>query len=303
MDELEATQAQETAPADGQPQESGLDTNAEGAIQAPEAGAQQELGDQATFLNGTPNLDPSKLPPDLQPIFKKMQGAYTRKMQDIARVREQAEVVERFYNDRNFAFQTLAQWAAQNGYQIAPVGQQIAQQQQMQAGQTSPIAEALKKNLPQELQWMAESQAPAIEAAVKNLLSPVVQQLAQHTQTTQQAARESEWDRHAAELSNVAPGWEEHEQEMSEWYDFLTSPAMNHPKLGSKLQVLYNLVTGNAATTAKVVKDMQRAAKNRPSSSSTTGRTASNIQDRVRGAKSSQDAFALAAQAAGFTGE
>jgi len=302
MDENEQIAQQETAPAEEQPSldtaqgdQGGLDQNAEGAI--PQA-AQEDH-----FLQGS-TLDPRQLPPEVQPIFKKMQAAYTKKFQQAAEWQRQADIVDRFNNDRDFGFQTVAQWAARNGYQIAPVGQQQAQPiQRQQPGQVPPqLVEALKANLPPELQWMAEAQAPAIQTAVQQLLAPLAQQLMQTQNTRQQEQAGQEWDTLAEELSGIAPGWEEHEPEMVELYDFLTSPRMKDKKFGSKHQLLYNLVTGNAAATAQVAKRMNAAAKNRPSSGITTGRTSSNIQDRIRSAKTSQDAFKLAAQAAGFTG-
>lgn len=303
----ETVQAEETAldqsaipgEAETTADQGGLDQDNEGAISQEAA---QQVG-QDTFLTGA-SLDPTKLPPEIQPIFKKMQGAYTKKMQEAARWREQAGVVDRFYNDRDFAFQTLAQWAAQNGYSISPVGAQHPQaqpatQQYGRQGQaTAQIVEALKANLPPELQWMAESQAPAITTAVQALLQPLVQQLTQQTTSVQRQVMEREYDTLAAELSDKAPGWEEHEGDMAELLDFLQGQQLKHPKFGSKHQLLYNLVTGNAAAEANVVKRMNNAAKNRPSSGMTTGRTVSNLAERVMKAKSSQDAFRLAAQAA-----
>lgn len=307
MDELEATQQQETAPADteySQGEENaqgGFDQDAEGAIPQ-----EQQAQAEATFLENA-NLDPRKLPQELQPIFKKMQGAYTKRMQNAAEWQRSHEVVQRFYTDRDFGYQTSAQWAAQNGFQLVPVGQlQQAQQsyQPQRPGQPDPqLVDVVKQNLPEELQWMAESQAPAIQQAVAKMLAPVVQALQQTHQSTAEKFASDEWDRYAEELSNVAPGWEEHENEMMELYDFLESSRMNHPKFGSKHQILYDLVTKNAASTAQVAKRFTAAAKNRPATGNGTGRTTSNIQDRIRNAKSNQDAFRLAAQAAGFTGE
>ena len=269
--------------------------------------AQQQAStpEQQTFLEGS-TLDPRQLPPEIQPIWKRMQSAYTKKMQEIAAVRDQAQLVERFHSDRDYAFQTVAQWAAQNGFAIQPVGAQAHQQaqlspQQQQAqGDVPPaLIEQVKQSLPPELQWMAESQAKAQWAAAQMLLKPLVQQ----TQQQQRQVVEQEWDKLAGELSEEAPGWEQHESEMTELYDFLQGQKLSHPKFGSKHKLLYNLVTSNAAATAQVAKRMTQAAKNRPSSGITTGKTASNLLDRVRQAKTSQDAFRLAAQAAGGFGE
>ena len=275
--------------------EGGFDQDTQGQSELGQA-AQQEA--QEHFLAGS-TLDPTKLPPEMQPIFKRMQGAYTKKMQDAAALREKASVVDRFYQDRDYAFQTLAQWAAQNGYQIAPVGQlQQQQRQAQQAPAADQITEAIKAKLPPELQWMADSQAPAIQAAVQQMLAPVVQQLAQSQQAQSRQYAEREWDKLAAELSEKAPGWEQHEEDMCELLDFLTSNNMSHPRYGSKHQILYDLVTKNAAAQADVTRRMNQAVKNRPSSGVSTRNATSNFQDRIRSAKSAQDAFRLAVQAA-----
>ena len=263
---------------------------------------EQQAQEEEHFLKGS-TLDPRQLPAEIQPIWKKMQGAYTKRMQEIAPIREKAAIVERFYNDREFAFQTVAQWAAQNGYSIAPVGaaqqqfQQPAAQPQRQGDVPRELVESIKANLPDELQWMAESQAKAQWAAAQMMLKPLVEQQKQ----TQQSQLAQEWDRLAEELTESAPGWEEHEPEMAELLNFMQGPQMRHPKYGSKHQLLYNLVNSNAAATAQVAKRMNAAVKNRPSSGITTGRTATNFADRIKQAKNSQEAFRLAAQAAEST--
>jgi len=253
---------------------------------------------QETFLTGG-TLDPTKLPPELQPIFKKMQGAYTKKMQDAASLREKASVVDKFYQDRNYAFQTLAQWAAQNGYSVVPVGQQPPDAQRQQQFQGAGIDKVLAEHLPPELAWMAEPQAKAVQAAVQQMLAPVVQALQQNQQTQSRAYAEREWDKLASELSDTNPGWEEHEEAMSEVLDFLQGSALSHPRFGSKHKLLYDIVTNGAASQAAVTKRMNQAVKNRPASSVGGQRNAQpNLVDRIRGAKSGPDAFKLAVQAA-----
>lgn len=257
---------------------------------------------EETFLQAQ-NLDPRKLSPELQPIFKKMQGAYTKKMQEIAAVREQAEMVDRFRNDRDFAYQTVTQWAQQNGLTLAPVGAQYQQPtQQPKKVQAPPeLVEVIKASLPEEMHWTAESQANAQWAAAQMLLQPLVKQQQESRQQDVQAQQQrmgQEWDSLAEELTGIAPGWEEHEPEMSELYDFIKSGQMRHQKFGSMHKLLYDLVTSNAASTAQVARRFTAAAKNRPSTGMTTGRTTSNLSDRIRQAKTSQDAFRLAAQAA-----
>jgi len=250
---------------------------------------------EETFLTGEENLDPRKLPPEVQPIFKRMQAVYTKRMQNFAEIRDKASVVDRFYNDPGFAQQTLLGWAAQNGFQLVPVGQQGQPGAQTTNGaQKAPstLVEAVKSNLPQELQWMAEPLAAAQAQAMQQMLSPVLQQ-----QTAQQQqARVAEWDRYADELRGVAPGWEEHEDVMSEIYDFFTGPQLHHPKYGSKLEMLYNLATAKAAAIKTATDRVNAAAKNRASSGRTGVPKSPTLDNQVASARTSQDAWEIAKQ-------
>ena len=246
-----------------------------------------------TFLSAS-DLDPRKLPPELQPIFKRMQGVYTKKSQELASIREKAEVVDRFYGDRDFAQQTLVQWAAQNGFQLLPIngGQAPQAAQGAKAGGIPPAAlvDAFKNNLAPELQWMAEPMAAAMGQSMQSMLSPVLQQ----QQAAQSEARVQEWNKYAGELTGIAPGWEEHEDTMSELFDFFGSPAQFHPKYGSKLEMLYTLATGKAAAMKQATDRVNSAAKNRVSSGRGGGDSRPTIVDSIAKAKTSNDAWELA---------
>lgn len=244
---------------------------------------------EQTFVTGDENLDPRKLDPALQPIFKRMQGAYTKKMQSLAQIQEKAAVVDRFYNDRAFAEQTLAQWAAQNGYQITPANGKVpAQQQQAQGDVPAYLVEAFKQNLDPALHWMAEPQAKAMWTAMQGMLTPVFQQQQQQTQHQ----RETEWQKTADELAELAPGWEEHEETMGDLFDFMRSPQLVHPQFGSKIQMLYDLATAKAASLKQAHNRVAQAGKNRVSSGRTQ-QVRPNIENDIRKA-SSQDAWKLA---------
>jgi len=278
----------------------------DGQVAAPVTDSAQPIADgtqgqqqaEETFLDGDGNLDPRKLDAALQPIFKRMQAAYTKRMQGVAEIREKAAVVDRFYNDANFAHQTLAQWATQNGYTLTPVGggnqnqQQPARQQGGNGQAPAFLVEQFKANLQPELHWMAEPLANAMAASMQGMLAPVFQEQTQ----AQQKARESEWDKSATELANVAPGWEEHEDTMGELFDFMRSPNQYHPVYGSKLQMLYNLATANAASMKKTQQRVAQAGKNLPTSTNRSGRPATGLGDPSK--ISTQDAWKLAVQQA-----
>jgi hypothetical protein len=234
--------------------------------------------DEETFLAGDENLDPRKLDPSLQPIFKRMQGVYTKRMQEFAEIRDRSAEVDRFYNDPTFAQQAVLNWATQNGYQIIPPNGQAAPTQQATAQGETPayLIEAFKKNLAPELQWLAEPQAKAMWTAMQGMLDPVLKQQQVHSRQ----ARESEWQKHADALGEVAPGWEEHEDTMGELFDFLQSDALHHPKHGSKLQMLYDLATARAASMKQATQRVASAGKNRVTSSRPVTRQPS-VEDEI----------------------
>ena len=134
-------------------------------------GGEAQPSQEASFF------DPSQidqLPVDdavkaqLRQTWKTMHSKYNGWIQKERNpLQQKAEIVDRFYNDRNFAQQTLVQWAAQNGYQLLPLGQQAngqqqATQQQGQGIKAPPeLVELVKQQFPPELQWLAEAQANA----------------------------------------------------------------------------------------------------------------------------------------------
>jgi hypothetical protein len=243
---------------------------------------------EETFVTGDENLDPRKLDPALQPIFKRLQASYTKKMQAASQIQEKASIVDRFYNDPTFAHQTLAQWAATNGFQLTRGGQAEQGQQQANGNVPAYLVEAFKKNLDPALHWMAEPQANAMWSAMQGMLNPVFQQQQQQTQRQ----KEQEWQKSADELGQLAPGWEEHEDVMGDLFDFLRSPELHHPKYGSKLQMLYDLATAKAASLKQAQGRVAQAGKNRVSSSRSNG-ARPNIETEMTKA-SPQDAWKLA---------
>lgn len=262
------------------------DTSAQSAADATQG--------EATFLTGEENLDPRKLPPELQPIFKKMQGVYTKRMQSLAEIRDKAEAVDKFYNDRAFAEQTLNNWAAQNGFRVTPInGADAKAVAPGQAGKQTDVpafmVDAFKEHLSPELHWMAEPQAKAVWGAMQGMLAPVLQQQEQAAQQ----AKQQEWEQYAEELTQVAPGWEEFENEMEEIYDFFQSKNLRHPKFGSKIQMLYDLATARAASLKQATQRVTDATKNRVTSGRAPARGPS-IEQEVAKAPSTQDAWKLA---------
>jgi hypothetical protein len=139
---------------------------------------------------------------------------------------------------------------------------------------------------------MAEPQAAATWQVMQQMLQPVFQQQTQ----AQQQQRVQEWDKHAEQLAEVAPGWEEQEDLMSDIHDFMKSDSLYHPQFGSKLQMYYDLATARAASLKQATERVNGAAKNRVSSGrSGAARQPQDLTGRMQKA-STQDAWKLAVQ-------
>lgn len=256
----------------------------------PTTAVQQPATDplKGTFAEGDLNLDPTTWTPEQQAVFKKMQSSYTKKMQAAAGFQEKASIVDRFNSDPQFAFQTVQDVAARNGYKLVPINSNQGGAQQVA---NPSVVDMVKSKLPQELQWMSEPHAAATQAVVESILQPLVEQLKQ--QETSRA--ESQYDEAERAFAEKNPGWEEHEDKMAELHAFLKSPALSHPEFGSKHQLLLNLVTGNGAAVAQAVKRVNAAAGNKTFTQGSARPVAQKpIQDDVATTEDRNDAWSKA---------
>lgn len=237
-------------------------------------------------------FDPKTLPPELQVHWKKMQGAYTKRMQQAADWRQKAELVDRFNTDPSIRRQIFQQYQAELAALQGQTPTGPGTQTPAAGAPPAEFVKAFRDNLPPELQWMAESQAKSVWAAQQMAMAPYVQQL----QNQQVNTRASEWDQMAEQMP---PGWEEHEDEMAEVLDFLESPSFKHPVYGNKLQLLYRLVTGDATAATQAIERMGAAAQNRMVGRGGQGqRVEQNLTDRIMKTRSIRDAVQLAGRAA-----
>ena len=237
-------------------------------------------------------FDPSQLAPELQTQWKKMQGAYTKRMQSIARTRDAAQIVERFNSDPDFARQTIYQRAQQLGLNVGQPGQQPGIQHGSASKSLPPeLIEAYKTNLSTELQWMAPTLAAAQYAGMQMMIQPLEQQQAQTARST----RDQEYDALATQLSEKTPGWEAHEDDMDGLLTFLQSPKMTDRRWGSKLELLHKVVSGDGQATAEAARRMGQAVRSRAPAGSPMASPTPNIAEQVRKPKNSQDAWQIAA--------
>jgi hypothetical protein len=139
------------------------------------------------------------------------------------------------------------------------------------------------------MQWMAESQAnfgwQLVQAMHQNLIQPLQQQQTQ----AQQERINQEYQQALSGFAESNPGWESHEDDMVEVLEYLKSPALTHPRWGSKHALLYRLAQGDQAETRAVVGALEKTAeavKHRSITAKTSGRgTVSNLEDRIRDRK------------------
>src|SRR3990167_10755454 len=147
-------------------------------------------------------MDKGRQSAELDHVFKKMQSAYTKRSQQVAKVRDAAAIVERFNSDPDFARQTILQRAAQLGLHVG--GQQAATPQAQSSAQVpSELVESVRGQLGDELKWMAPMLAASQWAGMQYALGPIKQQQADTMRTT----FDQQFDQLADSLSEKAPGW------------------------------------------------------------------------------------------------
>jgi hypothetical protein len=238
-------------------------------------------------------IDPRELPEELKPHWKRMHGAFTKKMQGIRDTQAKVAIVDRFFSDPAFAAQTLETWATQNGYTLTRAGQPGSPPSAASAPSTpaapEPMVSAVRSALPDELAWLA----PAIAASVAKAQEPILRE----TRARDDRARASEYDELAEELGEQVPGWQSHEEDMTELLGFLQGPALRHRRFGSKLALLHAVVTRDASTIREALRRTAEAGRNRGVAGQAGRATVPNLSERILKAKPN-DAWALASEEA-----
>jgi len=77
---------------------------------------------------------------------------------------------------------------------------------------------------------------------------------------------------------------------------FLESDQLSHKRFGSKLALLYNLATGNAAAVTTATRRMVDAGRHRVTSGQPTRPQVVDVSEKVRGAKTNDEAWDIAAK-------
>jgi hypothetical protein len=274
----------------GGPDDQGADPGAEAADEPmtdDTQGTEQPAED--TFF------DPKELAPELQDQWKRMQASFTKRRQEDRQTARQssqkAALVDKFYNDRDYALRVVQQVAPYLGLQLSPMsGGTPAGQGTPQGGhgQSQDLESELQSSLGQDLGFLAKPLAQVlgrvIENRVKDALSPFEQQTLQQRQQSQQ----QEEDEALAAMDSQYPGWEQHQTQMQQLNAFLQSGKNRHPVFGTRHEALYKLVTGGAMARVDAAKAMGQAARNRTTTGRAGRQTASNLTDTLRKANREQ---------------
>jgi len=192
-------------------QATGLNVSTQDAGQAPSPPQPTE----PTFF------DPATVPPELLPAYKQMQGAFTKKAQEIARERDKVNAFNAFLS--NPYAPEMAQFLAQYGY--VPANHQQQNPQPTQSGEYQPESwEAL----------LQEAEARA-ERRVLERISPYLNQV------QQQGAKAVE-----SQLDKIDSNWREYENEMA-------ALVREHPSLVKHPDKLYRLAVPPEILEAKAI--------------------------------------------------
>ena len=244
-------------------------------------------------------INPADLPEELKPHWRRMHGAYTKALERTKGAGDKAQLVDRFWSDRDFAQQTIQQWAQQMGVPISFGNGSPASAPSGGAATTTPstadvpagLIQAVEQQLGPELRWMAGPLAASVWKAQAHVLQPFLRD----SKAKEASAKEAEYEELSAELTETAPGWETHEEDMTALLDFLQSASMRSRRWGSKLELLYKLVTGDAAAISTATRRMSDAARNRTVTGQPGRSAVDNIEERVRKAATPREAFQIAA--------
>jgi hypothetical protein len=187
------------------------------------AGTQGKTGSatgEPTYFD--PNFDPKTLPPELQGVYKALQGAYTKKTTAIAAERQKVEAYDAFLKDPQGVLENLAR---QYGLTLTRGGQPQGQAPNGQAGGQhdaqgqNPFANPNYQ--PTSWGQVAQDLSSVIVPLIVNQIS---QQLGGVVQPLYQSVEKITSNHVEAELDKVDPNWRVYE-------DDIKANMRNHPTL------------------------------------------------------------------------
>jgi len=255
-----AEELEQTTPGPVQPQDSAQDEASQGAGQL---GQDSNLGGEEGFF------DPANLSPELHTVYRKMQQAYTRKTQAIARERDKIAAYDDFMRDPHGSIHRIA---GQYGIQIGPTNAEKPKQAIPQNWAPTSWDDVITKS--------EERVAPIIKDQIMSQIQPILREF----QSMKQREIEST-------LNEVSPDWRLYEDEMVSLLNQHPS-LVNDPKLLARLSIPEEVSKKRASESA--MKKVQRKVE---SAMSATGSTTSRAPEPdTNKPMSFNDAVALAKQ-------
>lgn len=167
-----------------------VDTEATGQVTA----TPESQPDETTFF------DPKEVPEELQPAYKQMQRAFTKKTQDLAKHRKKVEAYDAFERD---PVNTLQRIAGQMGYSLTRAeAQAMHNQNQAQAGED--LSNWQPQTWQEVLQKAEERAIARVRQEQQSQLEPVLNEV--------KGLRRNQIEK---VLDDEVPEWRQYEDEMS----------------------------------------------------------------------------------------
>lgn len=244
-----------TAPASdvGQPAANPEGTTA--AAPAPTPSGQAQPSATSSAPQEDTFFDPSALSEDLKPAYKQMQRAFTKRMQELAKQRDEAKTKVAAYD----AFtqdpaRTLQQLASQYGYTLT-------------RAQAQRLADSQQQGQQQSQDWQPQTWGEVLDRATQMAESRILERLGPTLQTVRkQQAKTVE-----SQLDEIDPMWRQYEDQM------LTN-LQDMPKLADRVDLLYEVsvpreVRDARATQAALAKLQKQASSAQPETKTQKPRT------------------------------
>jgi hypothetical protein len=243
-------------------------------------------------------IDPATLPPELQAHFKRMQGAFTRRMQQSRDAERKAAVVDRFYSDPAYARAVIAQIAPQLGLSFSSTGTPPSPGTPVASptpASSQDLSAQLAAELGPDLAFLAQPLGQVLQRVLAQQVHTAVAPLEHRTQAQHQAARKREEDQLMAALDASHPGWEdEYGDRMRALDDFLMSDDLTHATFGNKYELYLRLLNPDAAR-IEAARGMQAAGRRRVGTGRPTG-SRTNIMDVIRKTRDPEQKWQIAAR-------
>ena len=267
-------------------------------VQKPSARGQESFFDpsQIDALNVSEDVKAQ-----LKATWKRMHGGYTKALQRSKGAQEAAELVNRFNTDADFAQQVLQTRAQQLGLTLGKPDAKAADSMTQGVKAPAELVEAMRGELPTEMQWMAPMLAKVFVLGQQQSSAPTNERLAQ-LEAERQAQRDQEsssaWEAAEAEMDEKYPLWREQEDDLVALANFITGDRLTHPKYGNKIELVFKLLNGDTMARGEVARRMSQGARNRITTGSTSRVNQDNTQELIKKAKTPQEKWKIAAQAA-----